>query len=228
MRIALTPQPSTMKAVSQILTLLVFVLVTGCGYEITDNRADFKFETTDRESNTIGLDVTITYRLKSRMENKLLRKYGVQYKDILLLPVVSTASGKIIKNYSAGEIYSYQRAEIEQRLGEEVKMLFAESDMELTGLFVNSVLLPDTLMQELKKEHDARFQKAMNACTRGTKAVITELRPGDSIFLYEYTIESKKHSGIANQADLGSNVHRGDSITIEYACEEPFFHRLKK
>lgn len=217
-----------MKAISQILLLLVVVFVSACDNEIIDNGTDFKFETTDRESNTIGLDVTIKYRLTNKMEDKLLRKYGVPYKDILLLPVVSNVSGKVIKNYSAIEVYNYKRDEIEQKIGEEVKMLFAESDIELTGLFVNSVILSDTLMQEIRKQHDARFHKAMNACTRETKAVITELRPGEPIFLYEYTIAGKKRSGIANQADVGSNVHRGDSITIEYACEEPFFHRLNK
>lgn len=217
-----------MKAISQIPLLLVFLLVSACNYEIVDNTADFELETIDQESNTVGLNVTINYRLTSRMEDKLLRKYGVEYKEILLLPVVSTVTKKVIKDYSAGEVYSYKRDEIEQKLDQEVKRALAESNIKLTGLFMRSVQLSDTLMEKLKKEFPVRYQKAMNDCTRETKAVITELRPGDPIFLYEYTIENKKHNGIANQADLGSNVHRGDSITIEYACKDPFFHRLKK
>lgn len=217
-----------MKAVSQILLLLVFLFVSACDYEIVDNVADLEFETIDRESNTVGLNVTIKYRLTNKMEDKLLQKYGVQYKEIVLLPVVSTVTKKVIKDYSGDEVYSYKRDEIEQQLGEAMKRALAESHIELTGLFIRSVQLSDTLMEKLRMEFPVRFKKAMDNCTRETKAVITELRPGEPIFLYEYTIESKKHSGIANRADLGSNVHRGDSITIEYACEEPFFHRLKK
>ncbi len=217
-----------MKAISQILLLLVSLLVSACDSEIIDNAADFEFETIDQESNPVGLEITIKYRLTSRMEDRLLRKYGVQYKEILLLPVVSTITKKVIAEYSAGEVYSYKRDEIEQKLDQEVKRSLAESDIQLTGLFMRSVQLSDTLMEKLEKEFLVRYQQAMNDCTRETKAVITELRPGDPIFLYEYTIENKKRNGIANQADLGSNVHRGDSITIEYACKDPFFHRLKK
>lgn len=141
-----------MKQISFFLILSVSFLWTACNNEILDNGADFKFATTDREANKINLNVTIRYRLKSRLENKLIRKYGRHYKDSLMLPAISSISRKVLEPYSAGEIYNYKRDEIEQKLGEKTKTAFVEYDIELTDFFLNTVEFPDTtLLRKLGK-----------------------------------------------------------------------------
>ncbi len=130
---------------------------TACDKELIDNAADFKFETVDNEKHTINLIGTIRYRLKNRLEKQLTRKYGRQYKDSLFIPTISSISRKILKDYSAGEIYNYKRDEIVQKLDELTKTTFADYDIEVTNFSIWSVELPDTLMDKLVKEHLERF-----------------------------------------------------------------------
>jgi regulator of protease activity HflC (stomatin/prohibitin superfamily) len=134
-------------------------LGTACDNKLIDNAADFRFETIDNEKNTITLVGTIRYRLQNRLEKKLTRKYGRQYKDSLFIPTITSISKEILKDYSAGEIYNYKRDEIVQRLYQQTKTSFSDYDIEVTNLAIWSVELPDTLMDKVVKKHLERFGK---------------------------------------------------------------------
>jgi SPFH domain / Band 7 family len=213
---------------SLFLIFIVSVFGTACDNEIIDNAADFEFETIDKETNKINLTVTIRYRLKSRLEKKLSGKYGRHYKDSLLLPAISSISEKILKDYSAGEIYNYKRDEIEQKLGGQTKTTFAEDDIELTDFLIRSVKLSDTVMHRFEKEQVTRFQNAMSNCSKEIKGLVTDTRSGDPIVFYEFIIENKTYKGVLNMEEVGNKVNLGDSVAIEYACDDPIFHRVKK
>jgi hypothetical protein len=92
-----------MRNISILLILIFSVFGTACDNEIIENVADFEFETVDKNSNKVNLSVMVRYRLKSRLQKKASKKYGRHYKDSLLLPVISSISEIILKNYSAGE-----------------------------------------------------------------------------------------------------------------------------
>src|SRR5687768_3708074 len=135
-----------MQQISLFLILIVLVFGTACDNKIIDNAADFEFETADKEMNKISLIVTVRYKIRTRLENKLSRKYDGHYKDSLLLPTISSISKKVLTDYSAGEIYNYKRDEIEQKLGGQTKTGFAEYDIELTDFLIRLVGLSDTIM----------------------------------------------------------------------------------
>jgi hypothetical protein len=207
------------------LILIVSVFGTACDNEIIERVADFEFETFDKESNTINLQVTIRYRLQSGVAKQASSKYGRHYKDSLLLPAISSLSREILKDYSADEIYNYKRDEIEQRLGEETKTVFGQADVELTEFLIRSVVLPDTVMQRFLKKHIEQFQSSMKHCTKEVKGVITFHR--DNIGFYEFLVENKNYRGVLTQEEF-DKVSLGDSLIIEYACEDPVFNRTKK
>lgn len=215
-----------MRHIALFLILIVAFFGTACDNEIVDRTADFEFETIDKETNKINLSVTIRYRLKSRLDKKLSREYGRHYKDSLFLPPISSISKEILKDYSAGELYSYKRDEIEQRLNEQSKTTFAEFDIELSAFLIRSVGLSDTLMKRFEKEYVTRFQNAMNNCSKETKGVITKIH--DTVVYYEFMIENKNYESILSPEETRDKVSLRDTLVIEYACEEPRFHRVKK
>lgn len=214
-----------MRLISLLLILIVSGLGTACHNEVINNAANFEFETVDKETNKFGLIVTVRYRLKSRLEDKLSREYDGHYKDSLLLPVISSISEKQMKDYPIIEIYNYKRDEIEQKLGAQIKAALAEYDIESTAFLIRSVVLSDTLHRRLEKEHVTRYESAMNNCTREIIGVITIHR--DNVGFYEFLVENKNYSGMLAQEDF-DKVDLGDSLNIEYACEDPVFNRIKR
>jgi hypothetical protein len=214
-----------MRPISLFLILLVSVLGTACDNEIIERIGDFEFKTIDKESNTINLQITIRYRIKSRLEKKASRKYGRHYKDSLLLLTISSVSKEVSKDYSAGEIYIYKRDEIEQRLGEQTKRVFDQAHIELTAFLIRSVGLSDSVMQRFQKEYIERFESSMKNCIREVEGVITIHR--DNVGFYEFMVENKIYRGMLSQDEF-DKVSVGDSLTIEYACDDPVFNRTKK
>ena len=214
-----------MRHISLFLILTVSIFGTACDNEIIDNAADFKFETTDKEKNALNLIGTIRYRLKNRLEKQLTRKYGRQYKDSLFIPAISNISNKILKDYSAGEIYNYKRDEIVQKLDEQARTTFSEYEIVVTSFSIWSVELSEALMAKFQKEHVVRFQNAMNSCSKETKGAITKIH--GTVIYYEFVVENKNFEGVLSPQDLEDKASIGDSLVIEYACEDAIFHRIK-
>lgn len=220
-----------MRHFSLFLILVASAFGTACDNETIENTAEFEYETIEKEGNRVNLIVTIRYRLKSRLEKKLEREYGRLYRDSLLLPAISVISTKVLTDYSADEIYSYKRDSIEQKIGEQTKTTFSEHGIEVTEFFIRSFKVSDSLMRRLEQEYVTRFQNAMNKCSKAIKGVVTkldDLNNGNRIVFYEFNIDNKNYEGILSPNEDSKKVSLGDSLVIEYACEDPNFHRLKK
>lgn len=220
-----------MRYISPFLILIVFVFGTACDNEIIDREANFEFETIDNEANKIDLIVTIRYRLISRLDKTLSRKYGRHYRDSIFLPAVKSVSKKVLKDYSAGEIYNYKRDEIKQKLEEQTKTTFAKANIELTTFLIRSVKLSDTVMRRLEREYVTKFENAIKKCSREVKGVVTKidsLKKDARFVFYEFIVERKNYESILSRDEDSAKVGLGDTLLIEYACEEPSFHRLKK
>jgi hypothetical protein len=88
-------------------------------------------------------------------------------------------------------------------------------------------------MLKFQKEHITRFEQAMNNCKREAKgaiAEITDMGSYDDLIMYEFFIENKRYFGYLNreEAKRRDKVILGDSLVIEYACEDPIFHKVKR
>jgi hypothetical protein len=220
-----------MRYILLLLVLVLSVCMTTCDNETIQNTADFQFETTDKEANKMELMVTVRYRIKSGLEKKLARKYGRRYGDSLLVPAISSVSKSVFADYSAGEIYSYKRDEVEQKISEQTKTSFAGNDLELTAFFIRSVRLSESLMSRFEKEYAERFENAINTCSHDIKATVTDiaiLRDGSRTVFYKFTVEKKEYKGALGPDETAANASVGDTLVIEYACEDPVFHRLKQ
>lgn len=175
---------------------------------------------------------TIRYRLSGRLQERLSEKYGRQrYKDSILVPVISSISRKILSEFDVIEIYSYRREEIVQKIHEQVKPTFAEYEIEVTGFSIWSVELSDSLKQTMEGEYIMRFETSIGKCSKQAKGVITRidsLKSDERLVFYEFMVESKNYESILTREEDNRELSSGDTLIIEYACEYPGFHRLRK
>jgi hypothetical protein len=58
--------------------------------------------------------------------------------------------------------------------------------------------------------------------------VVTDTRPDDPLFFYEFIIDNKSYKGVLSMEQIGTKMNLGDSVAIEYACEDPALHRVKQ
>jgi len=73
-------------------------------------------------------------------------------------------------------------------------------------------------------------QNAIDNCSKEIKGLITEidhrLSRGD-YFHYEFKIGNKKYKGTQNTKELREKMGVGDSVVIEYSCDNLDYHRIK-
>ena len=220
-----------MRWISVFVILTVSFICTSCNSQVTTRSAELELETIDSERNKIDLTLTIRYQLNSRQENKLVEEYGRQYGNSLFQPIISSISNDLLTEYSAIEIYNYKREEIELKLGERTKLKLKEYDLEVSEFLIRSVGMSDTLMQQLEKEHNKRYQDAMNNCTKevtGVISAIQDLGNSNPLIFYEFIVDDKNYKGIPSPGDVELEAAVGDSLIIEFACENPIFNRVKK
>jgi len=208
--------------------LLSVALGTACTTEVYDDSSEFEFEAGDKDSNRLSFHVRIDYRISNRLEDKLMREYGDQYKEILFLPLITSVSIELLKNYSAIEIYNIRRVEIEEKIMSHMAEKFKKAGLELKRVFITSVQLPEALRIKIQKEFTQRFNNAMDSCRKEIGGVITMRKAGEPVAFYKFNVDDKDYSGIINTTEVKVEINPGDSILLEYACEEPAFNRLKK
>ena len=73
-------------------------------------------------------------------------------------------------------------------------------------------------------------RNAIDSCSKETTGLITEidhrLSRGD-YFQYEFKIDNKKYKGTQNTKALRNKMGVGDSVVIEYSCDNLDYHRIK-
>lgn len=73
--------------------------------------------------------------------------------------------------------------------------------------------------------------KSLDNCNKEVKGLITEkdhrINRGD-YFHYEFKIGNKKYKGTQDTIGLWEKMDVGDSVVIEYSCDNPDYHRIKE
>jgi hypothetical protein len=205
---------------------IIAISTTSCYEKVDEYLNDFEFISNDKDLNEIKFYITIKYKINKSLELKLKKELGDKFRNKFFLPIIKSVSKSVFSEYSAADIYSYERSNIESSIEERLKLEFKKNRIEITDFLIRSVVLSEELSEKLEKEHVERFLNALNKCSKETKVVITKIR--DSIGFYQFSVDEKIFNGLLMPNDLKSGLKAGDSILIEYACEKPIFHRLKK
>ncbi len=154
-----------MKDFSKIMVLLfVFCLLLGSSCKNTadpknSNGFEIEFDVLDKKSNSLDVRIMLSYRLSSGQLEKILKQYGQDYKDKLLIPNLKSICRDLLIEYPAGDIYNYKRQVIEEDIVNQTRLAFQKYDIELTKLLLTSVKLPEALKKRLKKEHVKRMNE---------------------------------------------------------------------
>lgn len=112
-----------------------------------------------KEGLTIRSESSILYRVKSNAVPQILKETGMEYEQMLILPVFRSAASDVCSKYDAKNMHSAKRAEIE----EEIKKRLVEV-CEPKGFIIEAVLLKSiTLPGGLSKSIEAKLEAEQDA-----------------------------------------------------------------
>lgn len=128
-------------------------------YNVREQQRDEPMDVLDKNGLSISMDITVRFNPTYNKIGNLHEQFGVNFVNVLVVPEVRSSVRKVAGRYTAEEIYSTKRAEVEQSIIEETKKILSENYIEMKALLIRSINLPEQIKgaieSKLKQEQEA-------------------------------------------------------------------------
>ena len=113
----------------------------------------------DKNGLSINVDVTVRFNPIYDEIGYLHENFGANYVNKLVVPEVRSAVRQVMGRFTAEEIYSTKRAEVETSIKTETENTLKNNNIEMQALLIRSINLPEQIKSaienKLKQEQEA-------------------------------------------------------------------------
>ena len=130
-------------------------------FDITDNLVEETIDVLDGSGLSINVDVTMNFHLSYDSVGEIYETYQFDYLRRLVRPVFRSTVRDVMGRYTAEEIYSTKRAEVESLIQEEASevLLKPGNNIVMKSLLIRSITLPaqikSAIENKLQQEQEA-------------------------------------------------------------------------
>jgi regulator of protease activity HflC (stomatin/prohibitin superfamily) len=128
-------------------------------YIVREQQRDEMMDVLDRNGLSINTDITVRFNPVYNRIGNLHQQFGVHFVNVLVIPEVRSTVRQVAGRYSAEEIYSTKRSEVELAIKEETRKVLGENFIDMRALLIRSINLPDQIKgaieSKLKQEQEA-------------------------------------------------------------------------
>lgn len=108
-----------------------------------------------KEGLTIRSESSILYRVKSSAVPQILRETGMEFEEMLILPVFRSAASDVCSKYDAKDMHSAKRAEIEEEIKKRLVEVCAPKGFVIESVLLKSIVLPGGLSKSIEAKLEA-------------------------------------------------------------------------
>jgi regulator of protease activity HflC (stomatin/prohibitin superfamily) len=127
-------------------------------YNILEQTREESLDILDKNGLSLKIDVTIGYNPTPERIGYLYEKFKMQYTQKLIIPEIRASVRRIAGQYSAEEIYSTKRKEVEDKISSQTRLVLERNNVTLNRLLIRSVTLPpkikDAIELKLQQEQE--------------------------------------------------------------------------
>lgn len=166
-------------------------------FDITDNLVEETIDVLDGSGLSINVDVTMNFHLSYDSVGEIYETYQFDYLRRLVRPVFRSTVRDVMGRYTAEEIYSTKRAEVENLIQEEASEVLRKpgNNIIMKSLLIRSISLP----AQIKGAIENKLQQEQEALA------------------YQYRLEREKSEAerkrIAAQGEADANRIVSNSLT---------------
>ncbi len=169
-----------------------------------------------KEGLTIRSESSILYRVRSGAVPQILKETGMQFEEMLILPVFRSAASDVCSEYDAKNMHSSKRAEIEEKIKKRLVEVCEPKGFIIESVLLKSITLPAGLSRsieaKLEAEQDAlRMQFVLDRQKQEAQRQIIDAEGAKEIARIQ--AEGKKNAAIIeSEAKAKSNEIEGEGI----------------
>lgn len=128
-------------------------------YNVLETQKEETMDVLDKSGLSISVDVSVRYHPVYSRIGYLHETFGQDYSNQLVIPEVRSSVRKVMGRYTAEEIYSTKRNQVESEIINETKEVLQANSIEMRALLIRSINLPAEIKQaienKLKQEQEA-------------------------------------------------------------------------
>jgi regulator of protease activity HflC (stomatin/prohibitin superfamily) len=128
-------------------------------YAVRETSADENMDVLDKNGLSIHVEVSVRFHPISDKIGYIHEKFNRGYVTVLVIPEMRSVVRQIMGRYTAEEIYSTKRAEVEATIKTESEIILGENNVRMVALLIRSIQLPDqiriAIQNKLQQEQEA-------------------------------------------------------------------------
>jgi len=128
-------------------------------YDVKEKKREETMDVLDKSGLSIKMDVSIRFNPVHNRIGYLHETFGKDYIDQLIIPEIRSTVRRVAGRYTAEEIYSTKRSEVEAAIIDEARKVMEQNNIDLRALLIRSINLPNEIKMaiesKLKQEQEA-------------------------------------------------------------------------
>lgn len=121
-------------------------------YKVNEMSSEENMDVLDKNGLSIHIDVTVRYKPFPEKIGYIHEQFTIDYETVLVIPEVRSTVRQVMGRYTAEEIYSTKRAEVETAIRSETETILNKNNVHATAVLIRSIALPEQIKQAIENK----------------------------------------------------------------------------
>lgn len=123
-------------------------------FDVAETKAEETMDVLDKNGLSIKVDVSVRFYPKFDRIGHIYERFRLGYINTLVIPEVRSTVRQVMGRFTAEEIYSTKRPEVEAAIRTETAEVLGNetNNVEMTALLIRSINLPDKIKQAIENK----------------------------------------------------------------------------
>jgi len=121
-------------------------------YKVNETSSEENMDVLDKNGLSIHIDITVRYYPIPDKIGYIHEQFTSDYETVLVIPEVRSTVRQVMGRYTAEEIYSTKRAEVETAITTETETILNAKNVHATAVLIRSIMLPEQIKQAIENK----------------------------------------------------------------------------
>ena len=182
-------------------------------YNVKEQKREETMDVLDKSGLSLAMDVSVRFNPIYNEIGYLHEVFGIGYIDQLIVPEVRSSVRQVAGRYTAEEIYSTKRSEVEASIINETKEILEQNNIDMRALLIRSINLPEQIRiaieSKLEKEQESLAYEFR--ITRETAEAERKRIEAEGISVYNKIISASLTDKILKQSGIDATLELAGS-----------------
>jgi regulator of protease activity HflC (stomatin/prohibitin superfamily) len=121
-------------------------------YKVNETSSDENMDVLDKNGLSIHVDITVRFFPIPNKIGFIHEQFTKDYVNVLVIPEVRSTVRQVMGRYTAEEIYSTKRAEVETAITTETENILHNNNVKATAVLIRSITLPEQIKAAIENK----------------------------------------------------------------------------